>query len=63
MNEYSKVVKLRRGEDSLNAKIANNYSTLYNVQGLMESLELGELENASFYQEVLKEMHHTQSTK
>ena len=59
LNEYSKVVKIRRSEDSLSAKMANDYSKLYNVEGLMESLELGELENASFYQEVLKQMHHT----
>ena len=58
LNEYSKVVKIRRGEDSLSAKMANDYRMLYNVEGLMESLELGELENASFFREVLKEMHH-----
>ena len=57
MEEYHKAVVIRRGEDCLSARVAKDYIKLANT-GLLDSLGMPEVEDASFYKDVLKEMHH-----
>ena len=56
IEEYHKTVVIRRGEDTVSAKVTEQVNMLANIEGLFDSLP--EVEHASFFKEALKEMHH-----